>query len=93
MDKKNLKDKRIAIVWRKSMYDNGFHCCACGKKCASDNGEVDDSVLTDPECTYLFCGNCKNVIAKVILLPKEEADSLPYMAGDYNEYLNRKKRT
>lgn len=53
--------KTNALIWRKTMYDNGFKCNVCGTPCAAADGTPSASVLTDGE--HLFCGACKNYIA------------------------------
>ena len=73
-----LKD---AIIWRKSVYENGFCCTLCGTKLR----ERDPIVLED----VLFCPQCHFVVAcvKKVDVPADASGFL----GNLEEYERRRK--
>lgn len=82
-----------AIIWRESMYKNGFKCNECGNPCATEkNGKVEilDDVLFDVHTDRLYCPKCGNYIAKMTIIdaPEEEHGK---KIGYFDEYQKRKR--
>lgn len=53
--------KAPVIVWRESVYKNGFKC-SCGYPLMAE-GKIDRKVLYNPHEKILICPECQKVVA------------------------------
>ena len=78
--------KKTAFIWRKSMYDNGFKCNKCGRKCVGDDLQpTDDMLCMGP---VLICPDCKNEVAFITEIDAPE--SMEGMQGYFGDFLDGK---
>ena len=61
-----MSKNKIAIVWKKSIYDNNFSC-SCGAKLwdIDKNEETENLGVDEKTMTDCYCMKCKNLVAKV----------------------------
>ena len=69
--------KKIATIWRESVYNNDFRCNICGTKIANEKGEILRQ-RGDIFEGILQCPRCFNVVASF-----EEMTGLQGYLGDY----------
>ena len=53
----------MAIIWRESVYKNGFKC-SCGNQLMTD-GKIERDVLYNPHDKILICPKCHEVVAMI----------------------------
>ena len=77
--------KKVAVLWKESIYKNGFRC-TCGQQLTENN----IAFVDDPRSNGgkgVFCNNCKRLVAYA----KEVETNIPAgMYGDIEEYLKKK---
>ena len=83
--------KKKAMIWRESVYKNGFRCTKCNTPMADMDGTVnEDTVLIEYTGfkTYAYCRKCYLPVAyvKMVEVP-EDAHGL---MGNLNDYERRK---
>lgn len=90
-------DSSNMIVWRESVYKNGFKCTQCGRKLADKNGQPTEKLIYDKEskdrqraiCT---CGYpVADVQLKVPGLPSPETDNYAFR-GNLEDYLEKERK-
>ena len=75
--------KKIATIWRESVYKNDFKCNVCGETLAHKNGIANDKVKVDM-FNYVFCRNCNNVVARIEQI--EAPENMHGLQGNYADF-------
>ena len=80
------REKKIAWVWKKSVYDNGFKCTKCGALLFdTKTNQPTDNVGFDPAMPWMnYCVKCKILVATT-----QEYDG-PERPGIYGHVSNAK---
>lgn len=73
----------MAIVWRESIYKNGFKC-SCGKQLVTD-GKIERDVLYNPHDKLLFCPECHNLVAMLKGEVEVKDDDETMLKGEWTE--------
>lgn len=82
--------KKKVLIWKESVYKNGFRCTKCGKPLMVDGKLILNRVMIENGGfrKYVYCKHCFLPVAyeKVMEMPEEEHG----MMGDINEYERKK---
>lgn len=80
-----------AIIWRESVYKNGFKCNECGAQIAdSETGEPLDNTPFSPLGNFLFCPSCLNPVAQLEVV--DVSEDVQGLQGDYEDFRRKQKR-
>lgn len=77
--------RRIAIIWKESVYKNSFHCGVCGAEIADKNGNIHPYTLSEETPGFYLCRKCGNPVARTEIIEVPDGTP-PGLYGNYDEF-------
>ena len=75
-----------AIIWKKSVYINNFHCDKCGAELADKNGNIHPPLQYHAVWDTYRCGKCGNIVARGEDLEVPDGTP-PGLYGNYDDFM------